>query len=263
MLLRATLLFALVACSSPNAPAPVQASRYPIVPDTVMLQLGDIGFALAVDLHGLRGAAIESLVPASLTCARDILRTAKIAVVTKGTETWEGRITGIAEAKTQECATAIGDTLGISVSPTNNHTATIDLPGKAAVITWRGDDALVSEHGARIRSGPTPGVITDLVATVPRSARGWVVTSGIPAQHIRSVVAWLNATATTWTITVNAVSSEMGAAKPWIDSIVSGFTAAAEAAQIRVEAAWFAVEATPTTAQLVATIPLAAFVPTR
>lgn len=262
MFLRATLLFAMVACSSRTAPAPDPATRYPIVPDAVMSQLGEIGFVLAVDLRGLRGAAIESLVPPSISCARDILRTATIAVVTKGVETWEGRITGAAEATTRECLTSIGNTLGIAVTSNNRHSATIDLPGKPAIVSWRDDQVLVAEQGARVRAGVPPGVITDLVASVPRDVAGWLVTSGIPAQKVKTAVAWLAATPTTWTFTVTAQSTEMDAAKPWVDSIVRGFTAVAEAAQVQVDPAWFAVKATPSTATLVAAIPLAAFVPT-
>jgi len=262
MLLRVTLLLALIACSSRRAPTD-PAARYPIVPDAMMAQLGDIGFVLAVDVRKLDATAVDSLIPSSFGCARDIIRMAKIAVVTKGSETWEGRTAGIAEAPARECATSIGNALAIAVTPTDSHTMTIDLPGKPAVVTWRGDEAVIAEQGAAIRTGSPPGIITDLLASVPRNVEGWVVTSGIPAHKIRSAVAWLDATATTWTITVTAVSSQIGAAKPWIENIVGGFTAAAQAAHIPVAASWFAVEATPTTAKLVATIPLAAFVPIR
>lgn len=262
MLLRVAFLLALAACSSRKAPTEVVA-RYPIVSDEVMAQLGDVGFVLAIDLHKLDAAAVDSLIPSSLGCARDVIRTAKLAVVTKGPQTWEARITGIAEARAKQCAASIADALGISVTPTDSHTMAIELPGASMVVTWRGDEAVVAETGATIRAGSPPGVITDLLASVPRNVDGWVVTSGIPADKIKSAVAWLDATATTWTITVMAVSSEIGAAKPWMESIVGGFSAAAEAASIPVAASWFAVEATPTTAKLVATIPLAAFVPTR
>lgn len=263
MLLRAMLVFAMVACSSRTTPAPEPVTRYPIVPDAVVSQLGDIGFALAIDLRSVRGTAIDSLVPPSLACARDILRMAKIAVVTKGVETWEGRLIGVAETSARKCMTSIANTLGVTVTPNANHTTTIALSDKPAIVTWRRDEAVVAEQGARVRAGDPPGVITDLLANVPRTAAGWLVTSGIPAQKVKSAVAWLIATPTTWTFTVMAQSTEMDAAKPWIDNIVRGFTSVAEAAQVQVDPAWFAIEATPTTATLVAAIPLAAFVPTR
>lgn len=263
MLRVAAVVFALAACSSKPKPQVLEVtSRYPIVPDAVMSQLGDIGFALAIDLHALDLSAVSAMIPDAFSCGREIAHTAKMAVITAGIpDTWEGRIQGVAEANSRSCLSEIARALDISITTTGDHSATIDRPGTAVSVLWHDGDLLVAEKGARVRSGSPPGVITDLLTGVPRNVQAWAVTSGIPAQKIKRVTTWLHATAATWTVTTVAESIELGAARPWIDNIVVGFTAAAKAKQIPVDASWFSVEATPTTAKLVATIPLAAFVP--
>lgn len=261
MLRYVAVFIALLGCSSRKAPLPEAIDRQPIVPDAVMSQLGDIGFALAVDLHSLDLTAVSAMIPDAFSCARDIARTAKIAVITAGIpDTWEGRFRGIAEASSRDCLTTIGNSLGISVTATGEHSATINAE-KAVSVQWRDGDMLVAEKGAPMRSGVPPGVITDLLASVPHNVQAWLVTSGAPAHKLKRVAAWLEATPTTWRVTAHAESTQLGAARPWAESIIGSFTAAAQSARIPVDAHWFSVESTPTTAKLVATIPLAAFVP--
>lgn len=262
MLRHVSVVLALVGCSSHRAPPPAPAARYPIVPDAVMSQLGDVGFVLAVDLHTLDLTSVSAMIPDAFSCARDIARSAKMAVITAGVpDTWEGRITGIAEASSRNCAVAIANGVGIAVTPAGDHGATLDAPGTAISLLWHSDELLVAQKGAQIRSGGPPGVITDLLAPVPRHVQGWLVTSGMPAYKIKSVTAWLEATSSAWKFTAIAESTESNAARPWAENIVGGFTSAAAAKQISVDASWFAIESTPTTAKLIATIPLAAFVP--
>ena len=258
---RAILILALVACSK-KAPPEEPASRFPIVPDAVMGQLGEIGFALAVDLHRLDLAKVQSIIPDQLGCLRELLRDAKMAVITVGLgDTWEGRLTGLTEAGTHDCLVATSKAFGIEPKHEADNSTTLPIPDNALSLLWHGDEVVITQHGARLRYGAPPGVITDLLAQVPRTAKGWLVGSGFPKYKIKSTVAWLETTDATWTFTVVAESTEMGAAKPWMDSVVDGFRTAAELKKVAVDDKWFALESTPTTAKLVVTIPIAAFVP--
>jgi hypothetical protein len=258
---RAVLALALVACSAKKAPEE-PPTRVPIVPDAVMAQLGEIGFALAVDLHRLDLAKVQSIIPDELGCLRDIMRAAKIAVISVGTgDTWEGRLTGVTELAAHDCLVATAKAFGVAPTLEADNSTTLAIPDNAVSLLWHGDELVITQKGARVRYGAPPGVITDLLAQVPRTAKGWLVGSGFPKYKIKSTGAWLDTTDTTWTFTIIAESTEAGAARPWMDSVAGGFRSAAELKKIAVDATWFAIDSTPTTAKLVATIPIAAFVP--
>lgn len=263
MLRGVALVIALASCSPQKRSPPLEtAARYPIVPETVMLGLGDIGFALALDLHSPNLNAVATMIPEPFACARDIARSATLAVITAGLpDTWEARVQGVAETSSRDCLSTIAAGLGISVTAAGEHRTIVNAPAKAFSVMWNHGDIVIAEKDAPVRSGAPPGVITDLLASVPHNVQGWLVTSGMPNFKIKSVVAWLEATPTTWKVTTLAESTEIGAARPWIESIVAGFSAAAAANQIAVKPTWFAIASTPTTATLNATIPLAAFVP--
>jgi hypothetical protein len=254
-LVLATLVGA--ACSS-KTKAPPKPSRIPIVPDTI--QLGEIGLGLAVDLRALDVDRLGGFIPDSLGCTRELLTSAHVGVITDGSDIWEGHVTGLDEATTRACLGKLGPVFGFDLHHTD-HGDEVSLPGNPLLISWHGDDMSITQAGHARRVGAVPVVIDELLAHVPRDAKAWMVSSGFPQFKIRSVTAWLETDAATWTFTVNAESIEQGAARPWMEHVVAGFEAAATAKGAHLDERWFAIESTPTTAKLVATIPIAALAP--
>jgi hypothetical protein len=259
-MVRALLVLALVACSKKSEPPPAP-SRIPIVPDRVTAQLGAVGFVLAVDLHGLDLGKVAGLIPDELGCTRELLAAADSLVVAQG-ETWEGFITGLPEQPTRKCIAALVPMLGATAQDDHGGYR-IDLGETHVALVWHGNIVTITEAGREIHGGDPPGVILDLVAGVPRGANGWIVSSGITNYKLKSLTAWFTASPTTWTFTVNAEASEQDAARPWLERVVDGFTTAATAKGVAVDAKWFAITSTPTTAKLVATIPIDALTPKR
>ena len=258
------LAVAVAACSSKKAPDPGPAQRYPIVPNVVLGQLGDVGFVLAVDLPRLDLAKLDSMIPAELGCIRDQLHAAKVAVVSEGVgDVWEGRITGLTDAGTRDCIAATAKAFGVTAQRETDGTTTLAVPDDPVSLSWHGDEVTIAQKGQRVRNGPPPGVITDLLASVPKDAKGWIVSAGLPKYKIKSLIAWLDTTATTWTFTISVEAIELGAVKPWLESVIHGFRGAAEAKGVAVDESWFKLDATPSAGKLVVTIPIAAFVPTR
>jgi hypothetical protein len=251
---RVLLVLALVACSSKK---PDDAkTRFPILPDK--LQLGEIGFVMAIDLHALDLDQVGGYLPPELGCARELIKAANVGVLTESGATWEGHVTGLEPVQVFECSSKLAPVIGVEVhrAPTGVE---LTWQGTHVVVAWHGDDAVITQAGNAPRTGEMPMVIQDLISRVPRDVKGWIVSSGFPQYKIGSTVAWLQTTAETWTFTVLVESIEIGAARPFIDSIVDGFKTTARAKGARVDDSWFAVESTPTTAKLVATVPISAF----
>ncbi len=251
------IALALVGCKSHQAAPP--PPRVPVLPDTITGQLGTIGFALAIDLHALDLGKVAAMIPDDPPCVRDVLKSARVAAVTQSAEVWQGYLTGLSEPALRDCLTKFAPLMGLSVRDHSGGGFELALPGKPAVFQWRGDLAVITEGVEQPHAGDPPGVIFDLVAKVPRGAKGWLVASGFPAYKIQSAVAWLETDTATWTFTVLAEGSAVDAARPWVASIIDGFKAAAVQKGVSIDDHWFTIESTAQTAKLVARIPIAAF----
>jgi len=254
---RVLAVVALAAACSKHADAP-SSTRLPIVPDRVTAHLGDVGFVLAVDLNHLDLGAIAALIPDQLGCTRELLAAADSAVIT-ASDSWEGFVTGLPETATWTCIGKLAPLFGATARAGSGDGYFLDIPGASISLTWHDRTVAIAEAGHALRSGDPPGVIFDLAAQVPRTAKGWIVSSGFPAYKIKSSVAWLETSPTAWVFTVTAEGSEQGAAKPWLESIVAGFKAGAGAKGVAVDDRWFAIDATPARGKLVATVPIEAF----
>ncbi|MEO8845098.1 MAG: hypothetical protein ABI591_24270 [Kofleriaceae bacterium] len=234
-------------------------SRVPVIPDSITSQLGTVGFAMAVDLDKIDIAALTVLIPDDPPCIHAVLKTVKVAVLTQSAESWQAYVTGLGQPLLRDCVSKFAPMFGGTVA---DHGSGFELAlgDKPAVFTWTGDTALITEGSNAPHAGDPPAVILELLAKVPRTAKGWLVASGFPKYKIKSATAWMETDPTTgWTFTVIAEASEQDMAKPWLDSIVTGFTAAARAKGATIDPSWFTVTGTPTTAKLVATLPPSAF----
>ncbi|MEO8552394.1 MAG: hypothetical protein ABI678_20595 [Kofleriaceae bacterium] len=254
----ALLLAALAACDK-HADAPAAPSKVPVLPDLIESQLGTIGFAMAVDLHALDLAKVATMLPDDPPCLRQVLSAAQIGAVTQGGETWEGYVSGVTEPTLRACVEKFAPMMGVSVQDHGGGGFELVLPGKPAVFQWRGELALITQGSDAPHAGEPPAVILDLLTRVPRSAKGWVVSSGFPNYKIKISVAWLETDPTYWTFTILAEGTEMDAAKPWLQSVIDGFKAGAAQKGVTIDDKWFTLESTPPTGKLVAKVPIAAF----
>jgi hypothetical protein len=253
---RVLAVLALVACSAKTERTP--PTRIPIVPDAVTAQLGAVGFVIAIDLHRLDLGKVAALIPDELGCTRELLAAADMGVVAAG-EHWEAFVTGLPEQPTRACIAKLAPLLGASTRDMTDGFR-IDIPDNPILLVWHGTTVTITQVGQTPRGGDPPGVILDLATTVPRTAEGWIVSSGFPKYKIKSSVMWLETTPATWTFTLTAESTELGAAKPWLASVVDGFKAGAAQKGVKIDDAWFTLtSATGTSAKLVAAIPIEAF----
>ena len=254
------VLFALVlaACGKSHVePAP---TRVAVLPDSITGELGTVGFVMAVDLHRLDLGAMTALIPDDPPCIHEVLKNAGIAVVTQGGDSWQGYVTGLARPLLRECIGKFAPMFAGTVTDRGSGFELVvdDTP---ATFTWHGETATITKGSNAPHAGDPPAVILDLLARVPRDAKGAIVSSGFPEYKIKSVVAWLETTPTTWTFTVQAEGSTQDAAKPWVEGIVRGFSNAAAAKDVAIDPSWFVITGTPTATKLVATIPIAALQP--
>jgi hypothetical protein len=233
-------------------------SQLPIIPDVVTAHLGEVGFVLAVDLKDLDLGAVAALIPDELACTRELLAAADTLVVT-ASDTWEGFVVGLPETPTWACIRKLAPQLGATARGGSGDAYVVELAGTKIQLAWHDRIATIAELGHVARSGPPPGVIGDLAAQVPHSARGWIVSSGFAVQKINSMVAWLETSPQAWTFIVEAEASEVGAVQPWLEGIVRGFKAAASAKGVAVDDKWFAITANATKGKLVASVPIEAF----
>lgn len=258
MLRLAFLVVALVACDK-HHDAPAALQKVPVLPDSIESQLGTIGFAMAVDLHALDLGKVAAMLPDDPPCLKQVLSAVKVGAVTQGIDTWQGYVTGVPEPMLRECIAKFAPMLGVSVKDHAGGGFELALPDKPAVFQWRGDLALITQGSDAPHAGEPPAVILELLAKVPRGAKGWVVSSGFPKYQIKSSVAWLENDPTYWTFTILAEGTTMDAAKPWLQSVIDGFKAGAAEKGVAVDDKWFTLESTPPSGKLVAKIPIAAF----
>jgi hypothetical protein len=255
---RALVVLALVACSKNNSEPPPAPTRIPIVPDTVTAQLGAVGFVIAVDLHRLDLGKVAALIPDQLGCTRELLAAADMGVIAAG-EHWEGFVTGLPEQPTRACIAKLAPAFGATTHDMTDGFR-IDIPDNPVLLAWHGNTVTITQVGQTPRGGDPPGVILDLATSVPRKAQGWIVSSGFPKYKIKSSVMWLETSPSTWTFTITAESTEAGAAKPWVASVIDGFKEGAGAKGVKIDDAWFTLtSSSPTSAKLVAAIPIEAF----
>jgi hypothetical protein len=189
-----------------------------------------------------------------------VLKTAGIAVLTQGTDNWQGYVTGLAQPLVRDCIGKFAPMFEATVTDRGSNFELV-VAGTPATFAWHGDTATITEGSNTPHAGDPPGVILDLLARVPRDAKGAVVSSGFVQYKIKSVVAWLETTPTMWTFTVDAEGSERDMAKPWVEGIVRGFSSAAGAKGVVIDPSWFVITGTPNATKLVATIPIAALRP--
>jgi hypothetical protein len=235
-------------------------SRFAVIPDSITSQLGTVGFVMAVDFHRLDLGAMAAMIPDDPPCIHEVLRSAGVAVLTQGTDNWQGYVTGLAQPLVRDCIGKFAPMFSATVTDRGTGFELV-VDGTPARFAWRGDTATITEGSNAPHAGDPPAVILDLLARVPRDAKGAVVSSGFVQYKIKSVVAWLETTPTTWTFTVDAEGSEQDMAKPWVEGIVRGFSSAAAAKGVVIDPSWFVITGTPTATKLVATIPIAALQP--
>ena len=235
-------------------------SRVAVIPDSITSQLGTVGFVMAVDLHRLDLAAMAAMIPDDPPCIHEVLKTAGIAVLTQGADNWQGYVTGLAQPLVRDCVGKFAPMFDGTVTDRGSGFELV-VAGTPAVFAWHGETATITEGSNAPHAGDPPAVILDLLARVPRDAKGAVVSSGFVQYKIKSVVAWLETTPTTWTFTIDAEGSERDMAKPWVEGIVRGFSSAAGAKGVVIDPSWFVITGTPTATKLVATIPIAALQP--
>jgi hypothetical protein len=252
------IALAFTACAKSHVDEP--PSRFAVIPDSITSQLGTVGFVMAVDLHRLDLGAMAAMIPDDPPCIHEVLKTAGIAVLTQGTDNWQGYVTGLAQPLVRDCIGKFAPMFAATVSDRGSGFELV-VDGTPAVFTWHGGTATITEGSNAPHAGDPPAVILDLLARVPRDAKGAVVSSGFVQYKIKSVVAWLETTPTTWTFTVDAEGSAQDMAKPWVEGIVRGFSNAIAAKGVVIDPSWFVITGTPTATKLVATIPIAALQP--
>ncbi len=255
--MRWLVLVALVACKSPEQHAPPAPAKYAVLPDVISSQLGTVGFVLAFDFHSVQTAKIDSLLPADPPCVREIARTANILAVTQSATDWQGYLTGVAAPTLRSCAEALAPGLGSKVTPHGDDSA-LDIAGTPAIVHTTDTLTTITQGSNAPHAGEPPTVITDLLARVPRDAKGLLVSSGFPDYKLKDVVAYLQTTDTVWTFTVFADAATADAVKPWLESIVRGFRETAKQKGVVASDDWFKIEATPMAGKLVMTIPISA-----
>jgi len=251
------IVLAFAACEKTHHdPAP---TRVPVIPDSITSQLGTVGFAMAVDLHGVDIAALTFLIPDDPPCIHAVMKTVGLAVLTQDVDSWQGYVTGVEQPLLRDCVGKFAPMFGGKVTDRGSGFE-LTIGDKPAVFTWSGATALITEGSNAPHAGDPPGVILDLLARVPRTAKGWLVSSGFPKYKIRSATAWMETDKVAgWTFTVLAEASEQDMAKPWLESIVKGFTETARAKGATIDPSWFTITTTPTAAKLIAKIPPSAF----
>lgn len=256
-MLRLVVAIALVACSAHHDAAP-PPPKLPVLPDSITNQLGNVGLALAIDLKGLEAARLAELAPADPPCMRRILESARLGALTQSGATWQGYIAGVDPAATRACVTEFASRAGLTVKD-HGTGFELDVATTPVVFQWQGDLALITEGQEAPHAGEPSGVIYDLLAKVPRTAKGWFVAIGIPAYKMRNIVAWLDLMSDAFQITLQFDSVTRDEAGVEAARVVEGFKEAARGNGVKVEDSWFDVKSTPTSATVVAKLPISAF----
>ncbi|MEO6774227.1 MAG: hypothetical protein ABI467_14605 [Kofleriaceae bacterium] len=259
-MLRHTALVAMVAlgaCHRHDAPAP-PPPKLPVLPDTITNQLGNVGLALALDFDGLEAANLAQLAPADPPCMRAILRSARLGALTQSGATWQGYVVGVDPAATRACVTAFAAHAGLAVKD-HGIGFELDLATTPVVFQWQGDLARVTEGKEPPHAGQPPGIMFDLLAKVPRTAKGWFAATGIPAYKMKNIVAWLTLLSDAFQFTLQFDSMTRDEAGVEAARVVEAFKEAARGNGVEVQDSWFDIKSTPTSATVTARLPIAAF----
>ncbi|CAN5159435.1 hypothetical protein BH11MYX1_BH11MYX1_34710 [soil metagenome] len=240
MLRHVVLALALVACkkTEPEAPPPPPAPTLPVVSNELAAQLGNFGFGLALDFTRLDRELLANLLPPTPVAMRSAVRSARLGVVTQTGDSWRAYITGVAEPDLREC---------------------LALFSPGSTFTTQGDTSMI---GSGSDAGAVSATILELLHRVPADAVGWAASSGLPELEARTLVGWLETSATVWTFTVRVEAKDQVTANKIVDGFVERFAAAlGHDGTIHIDRSWFTTSSTPTTATLVARVPLAALAP--
>jgi hypothetical protein len=257
MIRRIALVALLAACSKHEAPAP-PPPKLPVLPDSITNQLGNVGLAIAIDLKGLEAANLAELAPADPPCMRRILESARLGALTQSGATWQGYIAGVDPAATRACVTEFASRAGSTVKD-HGTGFELDVAATPVVFQWRGDLALITQGHEPPHAGEPASAIYDLLHDVPRTAKGWFVSLGIPAYKMRNIVAWLELHSDSFQITLQFESMTQDEAGVEAARVVESFKEAARGNGVKVEDSWFEIKSTPTAATVVAKLPLTAF----
>jgi hypothetical protein len=249
-------LVALAACSKHEAPAP-PPPKVPVLPDTITNQLGNVGLAIAIDLKGLETANLAALAPADPPCMRTLLESARLGALTQSGATWQGYIAGVDPAATRACVTTFASRAGLTVTDRGTGFE-LDVGATPVVFQWQGDVALITEGKEPPHAGEPSGAVYDLLAKVPRTAKGWFVSLGIPAYKMRDIVAWLDLFSDSFQITLQFQSMTRDEAGVEAARVVESFKEAARGNGVKVDDSWFDIKSTPTAATVTAKLPIAA-----
>jgi hypothetical protein len=256
-MLRHVVLIALLACNTHHDADVAAAPKVPILPDSITNQLGNIGLAIALDLHGLDAAHLATLAPADPPCMRRILESARLGALTQTVTTWQGYLAGVDPAATRACVTEFSSRAGLTVKDYGTGFE-LDTGKNQVAFQWQGDLALITGVKEPAHAGEPPSVIYDLLSKVPRTAKGWFVAIGIPEYKMRNIVAWLELHSDSFQIKLQFDSMTSDEAGVEAARVVESFKEAARGNGVKVEDSWFEIKSTPTSATVVATLPLAA-----
>jgi hypothetical protein len=243
MLRHVVLALVLIGCkkSEPEAPPPPPAPvrhLMPVVSNELAAQLGNFGFGLALDFTKFDREMLANFLPPTPVAMRSAVRAAKLGVVTQTGDDWRAYVTGVAEADLREC---------------------LALFAPGLKLTTTGDTAVI---GSGSDAGPLSATILDLLRMVPANAVGWVASSGLPQLEAKTLVGWLETSPTAWALTVRVEAKDETTATKIVDGLSAQFgEALGHGATVQVDKSWFRTSSTPTTATLVATVPLAALAP--
>jgi hypothetical protein len=242
--------------------------RIPIIPDSILAQLGAVNIALAVDFSKADVSKLVAILPDEVACTRDLVRSIHVAVLGVAmlgagtdTHTWptQGFVTGLPEAATRACLTRIAPMFGFTMVEGSGGLLELQIPGNPLTLAWRGDLAVITRIGHPASAGAPPPATFELMLRVPLDAAAWMVFELNRTPKIKSIVGWLQTRTDQWIITITAEGTEFDLTRSMFESFVNGIKSAAIKKGRHVDDSWFAIESTKTTAKLVMTFPTSAF----
>jgi hypothetical protein len=119
------------------------------------------------------------------------------------------------------------------------------------------DEVLHIQKAHSATAGKLSASLRSLVARIPASAGGWLVSVGSP--KLKELVLWVESAETSFRVTITAAGTDADTSRAWVSDIVSGFKqAAAEGGRV-VDDKWFEVSSAGLTTRLVAVIPQSFF----
>lgn len=233
---------------------------FPIVPDSIANQIGgDAHVIVAADLKGLDLSRLSKVLPEPFGCAREVLGSIGVAVISAGDES-AGFITGVPEAATKKCIESMTALFGATTALEDN-VYTLTAGDTKVSLVWKDGMLVISEVGHPVKPGPPDAAKRARIKQVPKDAVGWIVTGPLPKSKVTESLSYFQLTPNTFHVVVAAEGSEPGAAKHWLEQIEGGFKAGAAQKGITMDDGWFKLtEPTPTSVRLEADIPEDVFV---